>query len=375
MTPPVRPSRTMRRVDLVVGLAAALAARAGRRRRPAPAVDRSVAVIVHRVRRSCIDEVHGADQVHGADVAELELVSASGGPLPGWRPGAHVDVVLPSGRVRQYSLCGDPVERGVYRIAVRRIPGGGGGSREVHTLTPGTALTLRGPRNAFPFAAAPSFLFLAGGIGITPIAPMVRAAAANGADWRLVHTGRTRASLPLSDELAALDPERVEVRPDDAHGGPPSAEELLAGHPDGAAVYCCGPPPMIEAVRRAMPAGRRLHSERFSPPPIRDGRPFTIEVAGGPSVPVPADGTALDALRAVRPDLAFSCRQGFCGTCHVPLLSGETVGDPAGPGLTALCVGRAAGDRVVVDLPRTSPEKDPRPVRQGPRVPARPARR
>lgn len=353
MTPREHPNRAMRQVDLVAGLAAALAVRGGRRRRPAPAVDRSVAVIVHRVRQTCVDELHGAD------VAELELVPASGGLLPGWRPGAHVDVVLPSGRVRQYSLCGDPVERGVYRIAVRRIPGGAG-SGEVHALTPGTALTLRGPRNAFPFAAAPSFLFLAGGIGITPIAPMVRAAAASGADWRLVHTGRDRRSLPLSDELAALAPERVVVRPDDVHGGPPSAAELLDGLPDSAAVYCCGPPPMIEAVRRAMPAGRRLHSERFSPPPIRAGRPFTVEVADGPSVPVPADATALDALRAVRPDLAFSCRQGFCGTCHVPLISGETVDDPAGPGLTALCVGRARGDRVVVDLPRTRPDYDRR---------------
>lgn len=338
-----RPNRTMRQVDRVAGLAATLAVRGGRRRRPARAVDRSVAVVVDRLRRPC------------ADVAELELVSASGGLLPGWRPGAHVDVVLPSGRLRQYSLCGDPVDRGVYRIAVRRIPeraGGDGGSREVHALVPGTALTLRGPRNAFPFAPAASLLFLAGGIGITPIAPMVRAAAAAGADWHLVHTGRDLGSLPLSAELAAPDPQRVTRRADDAHGGPPSGAELLDGLAEDAAVYCCGPPPMIEAVRRAMPAGRRLHSERFSPPPIRDGRPFTVEIAGGPEVEVAADVTALDALRAVRPDLAFSCRQGFCGTCHVPLLAGGTVDDPAGPGRTALCVGRAAGDRVVVDLRR-----------------------
>ncbi|MET0188896.1 MAG: PDR/VanB family oxidoreductase [Pseudonocardia sediminis] len=334
----VHPRRAMRQVDFVAGLAAVLAVRGGRRRRPVRAVDRSRAVRLAPVPRP------------GHAVAPDGLLSTSGGLLPGWRPGAHVDVVLPSGRTRQYSLCGDPADRGVYRIAVRAIPGGAG-SGEVHTLTPGTALTLRGPRNAFPFAAAPSFLFLAGGIGITPIAPMVRAAAAHGADWRLIHTGRDLDSMPLSDGLAALAPERVTRWPD-SDGGPPAGEALLDGLPDGAAVYCCGPPPMIEAVRRAMPAGRRLHSERFSPPPIRDGRPFTVGIAGGPEIPVPADTTALDALRAVRPDLAFSCRQGFCGTCHVPLLSGETVDDPAGPGLTALCVGRAAGDRVVVDLPR-----------------------
>lgn len=334
----VRPSATMRRVDRVAGLAAVLAARGGRRRRPARAVDRSIPVRVERVRRPC------------ADVAELTLVPTSGRALPGWRPGAHVDVVLPSGRTRQYSLCGDPGDRGAYRIAVRHLPGGAG-SGEVHALVAGAALTLRGPRNAFPFATAPSLLFLAGGIGITPIAPMCRAAAASGADWRLVHTGRDLDSMPLSGGLADLAPQRVTRRPDDARG-PLSGHELLEGLPDGAAVYCCGPPPMIDAVRRAMPPGRRLHAERFSPPPIRDGRPFTVEVAGGPTVPVPADTSALEALRALRPDLAFSCRQGFCGTCHVPLVSGRTVGDPAGPGLTALCVARAAEDRVVVDLPR-----------------------
>lgn len=336
IAPPPFPNARARALAAVTGLAQRVSERSGRRRSPAPPVDRSLAVEVRAVHRPC------------PDVAEVVLVPAGADPLPRWRPGAHVDVRLPSGLWRQYSLCGDPADRSCYRIAVRAVPGGTG-SAQVHAVTPGTRLILRGPRNAFPLAAAPEYLFLAGGIGITPIAPMVRAVHAAGRPWRLVHTGHDLASMPLSGELAALAPDRVRRRPDD-RDGPPDAAELLAGTSSSAAVYCCGPPPMIDAVRRALPAGQRLHSERFSPPPIRDGRPFTVRIDGGPEVAVPADRTALDAVRAVRPDVPYSCRQGFCGTCHVRLLSGTTVADTAGPGRTALCVGRSAGADLVVDL-------------------------
>ncbi|WP_224390865.1 PDR/VanB family oxidoreductase [Pseudonocardia sp. ICBG1293] len=336
--PPPHPNRGASALAVLTALTQGLATAGARRSRPVAEVDRTLAVEVRAVRRPC------------ADVAELDLVPPGGGPLPGWRPGAHVDVELPSGALRQYSLCGDPADRSHYRIAVRAVPGGTG-SREVHALRPGVRLRLHGPRNAFPLAAAPSYLFVAGGIGITPIAPMVRAAHAAGVPWRLVHTGRDLGSMPLSGALAALAPDRVHRRPDDA-AGVPAAAELLAGVDPAAAVYCCGPPPMIEALRRALPAGQRFHSERFSPPPIRDGRPFTVRIAGGPEVAVPADRTALDAVRALRPDVPYSCRQGFCGTCHVRLVEGTTVGDPAGPGLTALCVGRAQGGSIVVDLGR-----------------------
>ncbi|MEJ8279862.1 PDR/VanB family oxidoreductase [Pseudonocardia spirodelae] len=338
VAPPPHPHRGATALSALTTLTAGLATAGARRRRPVTEVDRTVAVTVGAVTRPC------------RDVAVLDLVGDGDGDLPAWRPGAHVDVELPSGLLRQYSLCGDPADRRRYRIAVRAVPGGSG-SAQVHALTPGTRLRLHGPRNAFPLATAPAYLFVAGGIGITPIAPMVRDAHAAGVEWRLVHTGRDLASMPLSDELAALAPDRVLRRPDDA-GGPPSAGALLAGADPEAAVYCCGPPPMIEALRAALPAGQRFHSERFSPPPIRDGRPFTVAIAGGPEIAVPADRTALDAVREVRPDVPYSCRQGFCGTCHVRVLEGTTVADPAGPGRTALCVGRAAGERIVVDLGR-----------------------
>ncbi|MHA6796976.1 PDR/VanB family oxidoreductase [Pseudonocardia bannensis] len=329
----------MRGIDAVVAVSARLAQRSVRRRPAVAAVHRDLALVVTEVR----DEA--------PEVVGLRLARGSGGPLPPWHPGAHLDVVLPSGRVRQYSLCGDPADRTAYRIAVRRLADGAGGSMEVHALRPGTPVVVRGPRTAFPLVSAPAYLFLAGGIGITPILPMVRAAAARGADWRLVHTGRDRASLPLSPGATDLDPTRVWLRPDDENGGPPAAADLLAGLPGGAAVYCCGPPPMIDAVRRAVPAGHAFHAERFSPPPVLGGRPFTLELARrGRVVEVPADGSALDAVRAVAPDVAFSCRQGFCGTCHVRVLEGEPADGHSAPGKMALCVARAAGDRVVLDL-------------------------
>jgi len=226
------------------------------------------------------------------DVVSLRLVRPPGDPagveLPPWRPGAHLDVVLPSGRVRQYSLCGDPADRSSYRIAVRRIADGGGGSREVHELAAGAEISVRGPRSAFPLIQAPRYLFLAGGIGITPILPMLRAVAASGADWRFVYAGRDRASMPFLGELAELAPSRVVIRADAEHDGPATGAELLSHAPGGQTTgYLCGPPPMLAAVRAAMaPAGsagsagrlEALHVERFAAPPVLGGRPFTVEL-------------------------------------------------------------------------------------------------
>ncbi|RKT88174.1 Ferredoxin-NADP reductase [Saccharopolyspora antimicrobica] len=311
-----------------------------RNRRPVAPVDRDIPLEVAEVRAE-------ADEV-------ISLRLVGDGLLPTWQPGAHLDLVLPSGRTRQYSLCGEPGDRRSYRIAVRRIADGAGGSREVHdVLRPGSRITARGPRNAFPFITAEKYLFIAGGIGITPILPMVRTAAARGADWRLVHTGRSRESMPFLDELAELDPVRVWIRPDTEFGIPASGAELLEHTPPGAAVYCCGPIPMITGVRVDLPASAAdsLHWERFSAPPINDGRPFTVELARtGRTVQVPADRSALEAITEVLPQVSFSCRQGFCGTCHVRVLDGEVEhrGRAAGDHM-AICVSRSDG-HVVLDL-------------------------
>ena len=326
-----RPDRLFRALVPVVAAYRGLSARGARGQPPVRAVERDIAVEVRAV-------VAEADGVVG-----LVLADPAGAPLPAWRPGCHVDVLLPSGTLRQYSLCGDPRDRHSYRIAVRLL---GEGSAEVHRLTVGARLVLRGPRNAFPFVDTGPCVFIAGGIGITPILPMARAAR----DWRMVYTGRTRAAMPFLDELAALGADRVTVLADDEHGRP-AADALLAGAPDGAALYCCGPAPMVELVKAAWSGP--LHVERFSPPPVVDGRPFELQLGrGGPVVPVAAEETALTALRRARPDIAYSCRQGFCGTCRVPVLSGSVEHRgrrPSEEDSMLVCVSRADG-RVVLDV-------------------------
>lgn len=297
------------------------------------------------------------------DVVELTLAGTDA--LPRWFPGSHLDIHLPSGRIRQYSLCGDPDDTGAYRIAVRRIPAGGGGSVEVHDLPVGAVVRSHGPRNAFPMTV-PGFgsptrrlRFIAGGIGITPILPMLGWAQRCGVDWSMIYTGRSTDSLPFVDEVTAFgDP--VTVRTDDHHGVPDAAD-LLGDCPAGTAVYACGPAPMLTAVRAAL-AGRddvELHFERFAAPPVVDGHPFDVTVAStGRTVAVAADETLLAALRRSDVTAPYSCQQGFCGTCRTRVLAGEVehrdtlLSDPeraAGQMLT--CVSRAApGSTLTLDL-------------------------
>lgn len=263
-------------------------------------------------------------------VVALELQAADDQPLPAWEPGAHVDLVLPGARpTRQYSLSGDPTDRATYRLGILREANGGGGSMFVHDeLAAGAALRIRGPRNNFQLVASPRYLFIAGGIGITPILPMIRAAEAAGADWQLVYGGRTRASMAFTDELASCG-DRVRLRPQDEFGlldlaailGTPQADTL---------VYCCGPEPLLAAVERrctesGWPAGA-LHVERFSPKP-RDpnavDRPFEVVLRrSGRTLSVPADRSILEVLEASGIEAMSSCGRGTCGTCETRVLEG-----------------------------------------------------
>lgn len=300
------------------------------------------------------------------DVVELTLMAADGAKLQTWHPGAHIDLHLPSGHTRQYSLCGDPSREREYRIAVRRIADGGGGSLEAHGLTRGQRVEVSDPRNAFmmPLPGSGSrterIRFIAGGIGITPILPMVRLAATLGLPWSLCYTGRHRASLPFVEELLAFG-DQVQIRTDDEHGLP-SASDLLAGVDGRTAVFACGPPPLLDVVRRGIPlgSGTELHVERFSPLPVVDGLPFELELARSAQVvEVAADQSALAALRAARPNVAYSCQQGFCGTCVQRVTGGEvqhrdhTLTDAQREfGQMLVCVSRAKADggRLVLDL-------------------------
>lgn len=299
------------------------------------------------------------------DVVSFQLAAPDGGRLPKWRAGAHVDVHLPSGRKRQYSLCGDPADRTSYRIAVRRIPaqsGGLGGSVEMHDLPVGSTLQVSRPRNAFPLAVpghgspAERLHFVAGGIGITPILPMVRLADALEVEWTMVYVGRRRDTLPFLDELASYG-DRVVIRTDDTDGLP-TAADLLAGVDVGTAVYCCGPVPMIDVLRTGLldRPDVEFHFERFSAPPVVDGRAFTLELENtGEVFEVPADRSPLDVLAEAYPAIPYSCRQGFCGTCKLTVLDGEAdhrdgslTADERATGCLLPCVSRARGDRLVV---------------------------
>lgn len=268
------------------------------------------------------------------NVVALTFAAPDGSMLPEWHPGAHLDLHLPSGRMRSYSLCGDPGDRRTYRIAVRRIPDGGGGSIEVHdTVRCGGTVTVRGPRNAFPLvlpgygSPARRLRFVAAGIGITPILPMLAMADRYGLDWSMIYSGRSVDSIPFLDELARYG-DRVTVRTDDVDGLP-SMAELVGECPPAEAnlsLYCCGPVPMLEGLRRHL-AGRadiELHFERFAPPPIVDGTEFDVVLTStGERVTVAADESALSAIRRLRPEAPYSCQQGFCGACKLRTRAGE----------------------------------------------------
>ncbi|GGT25575.1 PDR/VanB family oxidoreductase [Streptomyces purpureus] len=291
-------------------------------------------------------------------VVQLRL-EATG--LPSWEPGAHVDLVLPSGLVRQYSLCGDPADTGAYTVATRLIgpeDGGRGGSVEVHEqLHEGTEVELRGPRNRFPLVDAPAYLFVAGGIGITPVLPMLRAADAAGADWRLLYCGRARATMPYLDEIRKLDGAgtRVTVVAEDEDGLPDLS--FLAGVPAETAVYCCGPDGLMDAVTVALPDGREPRLERFAPGATAPGGAFEVELRrSGRTVAVAADQSVLAAVRAELPHVSYSCEQGFCGTCQQRVLEGEIdhrdelLTDSERGDSMLICVSRCTGPRLVLDL-------------------------
>lgn len=340
----------------VVAGAALLARRAMRRRIqvsplwPMPALEEPVS---GRPRSRALRLLVASREEVAEGVVRLRL---EGRDLPRWEPGAHVDLVLPSGLVRQYSLCGDPEDTSSYTVATRLVPDGRGGSREVHEqLHEGTELEVRGPRNRFPLIEAESYVFVAGGIGITPVLPMLRALP-EGVGWRLLYCGRSRASMPFLEEVEKLGGEggRVTVVAED-EAGLPDLDALFADVPHGAAVYCCGPEGLMAAVAEREP---QVRLERFAPRAPSDGDgSFEVELRrSGRTLTVPADSTLLAAVRAELPNTAYSCEQGFCGTCQQRVLEGEVdhrdelLTDAERADSMLICVSRARSDRLVLDM-------------------------
>src|SRR5215213_6563399 len=194
-----------------------------------------------------------------ADVVVLDLCATDGGLLPEWTPGAHADVLLPGGP-RQYSLCGHPDDRTTWRIAVLREENGRGGSRYLHErVRKGDDLLARGPRNHFPLNPAPRYHFVAGGIGITPLLPMMAQATSNGVDWHLTYGGRTKKSMAFADELEQTYPGQVTYHPQDVCGLI-DLDTLLARLQPTTEIYSCGPGPLLDALaERTADRPERLH--------------------------------------------------------------------------------------------------------------------
>lgn len=271
-------------------------------------------------------------------VMSLELALPDGSALPEWQPGAHLDVVLPSGLVRQYSLCSDPGDLQKYRLAVLRETDGRGGSEELHSETRlGTKLTARGPRNHFSMEdGAAHYLLVAGGIGITPILAMAKQLIAAGKSTRLIYCGSSRQTMAFIDELQEIMGDSLALYPRDERGRADLLAEIKKA-PAGTAVYACGPERLLADLERITLdtlGANAFHAELFgaATPPASTGdaaetaadAPFEIELRqSGCTLTVPPEKSILDVVLEVNPSFMSSCEEGFCGTCETKVLEGE----------------------------------------------------
>lgn len=265
------------------------------------------------------------------DVKSFELARVDGAPLQGQSPGAHIDVRLPQGQVRSYSLIGSSIDDGACRIAVKRERDGRGASTWLHQVAQvGTALQVADPVNHFPLVEdAPRSVLFAGGIGITPILSMVRRLSQLRRAWELHYAATSAASMPFQEEIAQLAREtgaRVQTYRADAGRRRMALDALVAETPADAHLYCCGPARMIDAfveAGRSRPAGT-LHFERFAAAQqaVKEGG-FSLHLArDGRTLLVPPGQTILDTLVKAGINVPSSCGQGVCGTCQVGVLEG-----------------------------------------------------
>ncbi|MDB5898365.1 MAG: oxidoreductase [Ramlibacter sp.] len=298
-------------------------------------------------------------------IRSFELVQRDGTELPAFTPGSHVKVQTPGGAVRKYSLCGDPADRHRYVIAVKREEAGRGGSASMHEqLRQGDVLPTSLPDNAFPLVdKAKAYLFIAGGIGITPIVSMIRSfGELPPAPWKLVYLGRDRASMAFVDDLMQP-PWKSQVRVHHDGGDPDKAFDLwpLLEKPNTAHVYCCGPRGLMEGVRDMTGhwSPGNIHFESFNEGGgvHADDQPFQVQLArSGLACEVPVGRSILEVLREHGCQVASSCESGTCGTCKTRLLEGtpdhrDMVLMPDEQETSIMvCVSRAKSQRLVLDL-------------------------
>jgi vanillate O-demethylase ferredoxin subunit len=303
-------------------------------------------------------------------ICSLSLVAADGGTLPPFSAGAHIDLHLPGGLVRQYSLCNAPAERGRYQIAVLREPASRGGSVAVHEqLAEGSTLHISAPRNAFPLATGASgHLLLAGGIGITPLLAMAEALHAGGEAFTLHYTARSTARMAFRERLGqAAYAAAVQLHTDDG----PAEQRLdlarvLASPSAGRHLYVCGPQGFIQAVldtarQQGWPEDQ-LHCEYFGAAPVKataDAAAFEVQVAStGQVVVVPPGRSITQVLSEAGVFVSTSCEQGVCGTCLTRVLDGVpehhdqylTPEEQAANDQCLPCCARASSARLVLDL-------------------------
>lgn len=319
-----------------------------------------------------LDLVVEAKEAMARDVVRLTLARPDGAALPAWQPGAHIDLLLTPALIRPYSLCSDPADPFRWQIAVLREGDGRGGSVHVHDrLASGDRVRARAPRNHFPLVPSRRYLFLAGGIGVTPLIPMLAEAEHLGADWELVYGGRSLESMAFRDVLCATYGGRVRPVPEDRYALLDLGALLGEPRPD-TLVYCCGPDRMLAAVEKhcaLWPEGV-LHTERFVPREQTAGRTtgnvdsgpadgFEVELARtGRTLTVPPGTSVLEAVEQAGVQVLYSCREGTCGTCETTVLSGAvdhrdsllTEEEQAANDTMMICVSRAAGPGLVLDL-------------------------
>jgi vanillate O-demethylase ferredoxin subunit len=301
------------------------------------------------------------------DIASFELAAPDGRDLPPFAAGAHVDVHLPGGLVRQYSLCNPPGERHRYVVAVLREAAGRGGSLAMHdALRAGDLVTISEPRNNFPLREdARRHLLIAGGIGVTPLLAMVHRLNALGANYELHYCTRTAEKTAFRAVLDRIANGRVRYHHD---GGDPSRgvdlTKLLWTHELGTHLYCCGPAGLMAAVKAASahwPVGT-VHFEFFAPVATPAGQAaadggFEVKLAAsGESFTVPPDKSILQVLRDHGRDIDSSCEAGTCGTCMTAFVEGEpdhrdfVLDDDQRQSHIMVCVSRAKSAVLVLDI-------------------------
>ena len=300
-------------------------------------------------------------------VVALDLADPQGGDLPAWEPGAHIDLLLEEGLVRQYSLCGDPADPKTWRVGVLLDPQSRGGSRHVHAnLFEASSVRVRGPRNHFPLVDSPRYLFIAGGIGITPIMAMVGSAQQAGSDWTLIYVGRSRSTMAFAEALSDSYGDRVTVWADDENGRFFDLEGALREPAEQTLVYCCGPEPLLSAVEdhcSHWPEGS-LHIERFAAKAPAEPAAEALETfqvvcqRSAVTVEVSGETSILEALEDADVPILSSCLEGICGTCEATVLAGTpdhrdsmlTDAERACGNKILTCVSRSCSEKLVLDL-------------------------